>query len=372
MSPLEDKRASSGTFHTMAKALESIGAEVVWIPVKEKNLWYKLYLKAVKEACRFFPKLKPRLPKLQMWKCGIISRSMDKELVDSSDVLFVPMQSWSMFHLDTDRPIIYSSDGTYHLMIGYYWSDLPRRDIREFELMEQTALDKATALVYPSRWAADSAVKDYGQPQDKITIARYGPNFSMDEIAPHAFTFDGHLDILFVGVDWKRKGGQIAVDACKWLNDNGVDATLHIAGIKDLDRDVASLPFVDDKGFLNKNKPEEYAVLKSLYSNADCFLLPTLAECTGISFCEASAFGLPCFTHDTGGVSDYVFEGESGRLLPIGSTGEDFGRKIKECLENGDMERMALSAPVVSRERLSWDKWAAAMEEVIEQVSGVA
>ena len=356
----------------MARVLESTGAEVVWIPVMTTNLWYKLYNKAVKEIVRVFPLLCSRLLKRHyLWKCAIAARNMDMGLVESCDVLFAPMLSDSLYYLETEKPIIYLSDATFRLMVDYYWSDLPPRDIKERDMIEQTAIRKAE-LVYPSHWAMESAVKDYGKSPDKISFACFGPNIALEEITPHVFSNDGHLDLLFVGVDWKRKGGDIAVKACRWLNDNGVEATLHIVGIKSLGQGIASLPYVRDHGFLNKNNPEDYSCLKSLYMSSDCFLLPTLAECAGISFVEASAFGLPCFTHVTGGVPDYVLEGENGRLLPLGSTGDDFGRLIKGCLENGDMERMSRLAVEVARDRLSWDVWASKLVEVIERVSGIA
>ncbi|MBR1926519.1 MAG: glycosyltransferase family 4 protein, partial [Bacteroidales bacterium] len=356
-SDLRDKRSLSGTMYTMAKSLESTGANVVWIPVKSGSLAYKLYRKFVKEAVRMVPKLGSRLPRHYLWSSRIAARNLDAELVESCDVLFAPMQSVALFSLETGKPIVYFSDTTFRLMIDYYWSNLPERDIREGDRIEQRAVEKAAALVYPCRWAAESAVRDYGQPREKISLALFGPNLDVSGIVPHEFRFDGHLDLLFVGVDWRRKGGFIAVEACEWLNRNGVDSTLHVVGIKSLDPKIASLPFVEDHGFLDKNKPGDYSRIVSLYSSADCFILPTMAECTGVSFCEASAFGLPCFTHDTGGVSDYVIDGINGRLLPPGSSGEDFGGTIKACVEDGSMERMSLGATAVSRERLTWDKW---------------
>lgn len=42
------------------------------------------------------------------------------------------------------------------------------------------------------------------------------------------------LRILFSGVDWERKGGEIAVDTVMQLNAAGIRATLYVAGIKDL------------------------------------------------------------------------------------------------------------------------------------------
>ena len=363
--PLEDKRAYSGTMYSMAKALESTGARVVRIPVDSSSFLSKLYLKLVKEAGRLFPFLRGRLSKAPIWKCRIAARKMDSRLIEGCDVLFAPMLSGALFFLETGRPVIYLSDATFHLMNGYYWSDISPKDFKKRELIEKTAMDKASALVYPCRWAADSAVSDYGQPKEKITLAYFGPNLDVSKISSHVFRFDGHLDLLFVGVDWKRKGGDIAVEACKWLNDNGVEATLHVVGIKSLDPGIASLPYVEDHGFLDKNDPENYSKIVSLYDQVDCFLLPTLAECTGISFCEASAFGLPCFSHDTGGVSDYVIDGLNGRLLPIGSTGEDFGRVIKNSVENGEMEQFSKGARRVVAERLSWKLWSETVSEVI-------
>ncbi len=63
-----------------------------------------------------------------------------------------------------------------------------------------------------------------------------------------------------------------------------------------------------------------------------------------------------------------MIEGESGRLLPIGSTGEDFGRVIKKCVESGEMEQFSKGARRVVAERLSWKLWAETVAGVIEKL----
>lgn len=366
--PLEDKKFLSGTIYSMAEKLKSTGATVKWIPVRDSVFWLDAYQRLCNKVSKVMPGLGRFLPKHTLWKCRIIGKNYDRSLIESCDVIFNPIQSEAMFGLETQKPIVYFSDATFHAMVDYYWFNIPEKEKQERELIEKTAIQKATALVYPCQWAADSAIRDYGQSKSKIKIARFGPNFDIDSIKPHEFSFDGHLDILFVGVDWDRKGGRIAVDACRWLNENGIDTTLHIVGGQGMDSKIATLPFVDYKGFLNKNNPEDYAIMQSLYNNADCFLLPTRAECTGVSFSEASAYGLPCFAHLTGGVSDYVFEGENGRLLPLGSTGEDFGRLIKDCIASGEMKKMSQGAVKVAKDILSWDIWLKTMTEVLTSV----
>ena len=54
---------------------------------------------------------------------------------------------------------------------------------------------------------------------------------------------------------------------------------------------------------------------------------------------------------------NYVLDGKNGYLLPLSSKGEDFGKKIKECLESGELERMSKSCEEVYRTILNWDIW---------------
>lgn len=97
-------------------------------------------------------------------------------------------------------------------------------------------------------------------------------------------------------------------------------------------------------------------------------LLPTLAECSAIAFCESSANGLPVFSHLTGGVGNYIYNGRNGYLLPLGSTGADFGAQIKACLESGELERMSVTALDGYREKLNWNVWSQKVEVIIRKI----
>lgn len=364
----EDKRASSGTFHTMACALQNAGFTVRWIPIRDNNFLHRIYLRVRQLVYKCLPFLKIGLPAFPSWEAKIYAKSVNHELLDSCDVLFAPMQSLVISKLKTSIPIVYLSDATYHLMWDYYWFNLPKRVARAYEKLEKTALDKAKAIVYPSHWAISSAVSDYNQSPQKIHLAYFGPNLQNDRITPHPFSYKGSLDLLFVGVDWERKGGQVAVDACKWLNQNGVLARLHIVGIKSLNQDIATLPFIRDEGFLDKNDPGDYAKLVDLYSKSDCFILPTRAECAGICFIEAAAFGLPCFSYRTGGVEDYIADKITGKILAPEATGRDFGIAIQEALETRAMDAFSQEALALVQERLNWDNWSQAVSKIVNAV----
>lgn len=362
----ENKRASSGTFHTMARALQNAGFTIQWIPIKDNSLPHRLYQKVRKIASKCFPILRIGLPAFPSWEAEIYAKSINQALLNSCNVLFAPMQSLVVSKLKTNIPLVYLSDATYPLMWDYYWFNVPKGVARAYEKLEKLALDKASAIVYPSHWAMSSAISDYNQSPEKTHLVHFGPNLQNEEITSHAFSYNGSLDLLFVGVDWERKGGKIAVDTCKWLNLNGIPSRLHIVGIKSLNHEISSLPFVRDEGFLDKNIPEDYAKLIDLYSKSDCFILPTRAECAGICFIEASAFGLPCFSYRTGGVEDYIKDKKTGRLLPLGSSGEVFGATIKKALLSGEMESYAQTAPVLVKEQLNWQTWSQSVGAIID------
>lgn len=139
-------------------------------------------------------------------------------------------------------------------------------------------------------------------------------------------------------------------------------------GIRNLDKDIANLPYVKNYGFLNKNNPDDYEQLVSIIQQSHCLLLPTKAECSAIAFSESSANGIPVFTYNTGGVSNYIENGKNGYMLPIGSSGQEFGKKINVCLQSGELENMSKNAMNIYKEKLNWTVWGQKIEHIIESL----
>lgn len=154
------------------------------------------------------------------------SETIDMENLQQCDVIFAPFCSEALYSLKTDKPIIYLSDATFSIMVDYYFKGLSKYAINQGNQVEQKAMDKATEIIVSSQWAANSVINDYHQDPSKVHVIEFGANIDDKDIIEKKFVYEGHLHLLFLGVDWKRKGGQIAVDACKWLNENGVHATL--------------------------------------------------------------------------------------------------------------------------------------------------
>lgn len=361
-----DRKASSGTTFKIAEALRnSLDAEITWIRIRH-NLLYRIF--------DIFLKI---INRMDVWKRSDFSHSitgaylesfsLNKKAINKCDLLFAPFSSSALYFLKTNKPIIYLSDATFNIMVDYYFKKLSTIAIRSGNQIEQRAMNRASQIILSSDWAYQSAIKDYHQPKEKVHIIEFGANIDKRDIIKCEFHYNNHLNILFLGVDWERKGGAIAVEACQWLNAQGIKSTLHIVGIRKLDENIKKLPCINYVGFLNKNDPEQYLKLTRIIKESHCLLLPTLAECSAIAFCEASANGLPIFSHITGGTRNYITDGENGYLLPIGASGIDFGRKISECLFSGELERMSLHATKIYSEKLNWETWAQKTKTVIEQ-----
>lgn len=364
----QDRKAYSGTPSKMCDSLEKRGYEVKWIPVKITFL-YRVF----SYVNKIWASYRKRQLNFTRSIIGAImqSKTIDTQLFNDCDVLFAPFASQVLYCIKTTKPIIYLSDATFNAMVGYYFKNLSKSSIKQGNKIEQQAEDMASVIIVSSDWAAKSVISDYHQPKGKVHVIEFGANIDDKDIIPHAFEYGGHLNLLFLGVDWQRKGGDIAVEACRYLNANGISSTLHIVGIRDLDEHIKQLPYVNYIGYLDKNVPERYAKLVNTIKSCHCLLLPTKAECAGIAFCESSANGLPVFSHDTGGVRNYVEDGRNGYLLPLGSTGIDFGEKIKKCLESGELARMSETAKDVYKEKLNWKVWARKIDAIIKTIATV-
>jgi len=78
--------------------------------------------------------------------------------------------------------------------------------------------------------------------------------------------------------------------------------------------------------------------LARCYREAECFVLPSLAESCSMSLLEAMASGLPIVAARTGGIPEIVEDGVNGRLFERGDVG-DLAAALTKMLESDDCRR---------------------------------
>ena len=365
----KDRVIWSGSIHFMYKALGEYAGDIEHVGAP-----LPLYIRLMWHWINFFRYLfGQRLGIMQSIPLSLVlGRYYRKKIREGNyDVLFSPISTLELGYLDTPVPICYLSDTTFAALENYYFKPHQMSALGRWQAhhLQLRTIQKASALLYTSDWAARSAIRDYGADPRKIHILPFGANLVTvpdRELIPDG-NADGVCHLLFVSADWNRKGGPIAYDTMRILREMGIDADLTVVGCTP--SPSLEHPHLHIVPFLNKNIPADQQRFAQHYLDADLFLLPTRAECSGIVFCEASAYGLPSITTDTGGVSTPVKEGVNGFLHPLEATGEAYAATIAGIWSDPIRYRQLKRS---SRERfesaLNWKVWAESVREVMLEV----
>ena len=149
-----------------------------------------------------------------------------------------------------------------------------------------------------------SLVTQYHIPQEKVLTV-----FAGSALKEHFVENNekyASKNILFVGVDWERKGGPILVKAFEKVLEKHSDASLTIIGCSPANVSVANC------NILGKLPQVELA---RYYNNAAVFCLPTLREPFGIVFIEAMLYKLPVVANNIGSIPDMVTNDFNGYLI---------------------------------------------------------
>jgi glycosyltransferase involved in cell wall biosynthesis len=297
------------------------------------------------------------------------ARQIQQKISRNHQLIFSTASSRELACLETAIPIIHLSDATFELVYNYYegFSNLSSFSFKQAEESELKAIGMSALRIYSSDWASASAISHYHADPSTTFVVPFGANIdSIPEINLESKQLKKIFNLLFLGVNWKRKGGDIVYATFLELKRRGIECHLTICGctppfeIKD--------PAVTIIPFLNKNNKEDLQVFAKLLNESHLLFLPTRADCTPIVFCEAAAYGLPVITTDTGGVSSIVINEETGYCLPFDAGANEYASVI-EALAN-DREKYT-SMAWNSRERflqyLNWDSWGRQIKKIIDK-----
>ncbi len=244
---------------------------------------------------------------------------------------------------------------------------------RRFARLEAEAAQRCTGLIFSSQWACDEAARLYGAPRQKMHSIPLGASWTPDVSTERLLEIiaarpDDKLDLLFVGKDWERKGGPLAIDIARELQLRGVgNVRLHIVGCRPpLPADCSE--FIECHGFLDAKVPEQASLLKKLFYESHFLLVPTRAECFGLVFAEAQAFGLPPISRAVQALPSIIEDGKTGILQPDGAAATDYVVRILEITrDRGRYRAMASAARARFSAELSWDSFARRVIETIEE-----
>lgn len=266
------------------------------------------------------------------------------------DALFFHTQVTALFAQRLMRriPTIVSMDATpiNFDSIGYPYNHVPSK-YKQFEALKN-ALNRRTFrgarhLITWHEWGKQSLQADYGMPASKIHVISPGIDLDRWNFArqPHG----GPVRLLFVGGDFRRKGGEILLAA--YARDLMDRCTLDIVTKEDVD--IRGLRGVT----VHQGFAPNAASLLELYAAADLFVFPTFADTLPLVVMEAMASGLPVVTTTVGAVREEIDDGVSGLLVPPADV-DALSRAVGRLVDDPQLrQRMGAEARRVACERFN-------------------
>lgn len=362
----ENRRVWSGTHFSLLSAIRNEGHEVVNLsPIILPRSYHRL-LTVYNKVHRIFSK-KLIFEEFTLFLAFFANIYFKKAVRDKElDLVFSPAASASVALLKTNLPVVFFNDSTVDQLINYYHDKDTFSKFSRWEssLVQQLALQKASKIILPSDWATQFALDFYKVPTRKVKNARLGANMKVRENYSIK-DFTGEIVFLFVGVVWERKGGDLVLDALEYLQKKGYRVKMVVAGGKPL----RESPIIEYVGFLDKNNPDDEALLSRYYWNAHFLFVPSRAECYGIVYSEASAHGLITLATDTGGISSIIKNGENGFLLPLQATFLEYANLIEELLEDpAALQTISLNCRKVYDDRLHWKHFGKIFTECCNEI----
>jgi glycosyltransferase involved in cell wall biosynthesis len=263
--------------------------------------------------------------------------------VDSAKVAFI-FQTQSMFDASHPGiPFFIYTDHTREAHKRQPGGGSPAPASIKWRGLEAALYTKAATVFTLSRFCAESVVLDYGVPEERVLTVSTGINMDLPILEESASTPEPV--ILFVGGEWRIKGGEELASAFKLVRQKIPSAELWVIGAQ---------PPVIQEGMRVFGRVR-LVELDRLFRKAAVVCVPSRVERASMLALDAAAYGLPVITTPFGAGAERVRVGETGLLVDPRHT-EEFAAAIVALLQDQDRARVMGSAgrTMVEKE-FTWD-----------------
>lgn len=345
----------SGVNKHIFSELKKRGWELIFVdvPFPKKYLFQALVFSFTPNVFQWKERAKIKLSQIHKSYPAFINRTkfcqkIIKKLEGKFDVIF---QISGMFApiLDyqyLEYPFVTFNDYTMALCKKYPDWASHQSQLQDWLAIERKLYENAKFIFTCSENTRNSFINDYGIKAKKIISVRYG--VALEDIIDMPKTYDGKT-ILFVGKDFKRKGGYVLLEAFKKVREEIDDAKLIIVGT-DRNASVVKQPGVDMLGYLH-----DINDLHDLYKQASLFVMPSFCEPFGLVFLEAMKYKLPCIGSTVDAMSEIIEDGGTGFLVPPGDVNLLADRIIKLLNDANLSAEMGNRGFNILKQKFRWD-----------------
>ena len=237
------------------------------------------------------------------------------------------------------------------------------RDQRIFRskrtLQDEADLYKAAdAIATTGSHVHRTLIEQYGCDSSRVTTIHIGANIEIVPVSTEVNRYSAK-HVLFVGVEWERKGGPALVEGFLRAAKNYPEARLTIVGCSP----AVSDPRITVVGMIPREEVPPY------YKAASVFCMPSLVEPLGIAAVEASLFCLPVVATRLGGFYETVTDNETGVLVPPNDPAA-IAKALERFFEAPDLaRRMGLAGFERNRTRFSWNEVGKHLRSIAETIA---
>ena len=266
----------------------------------------------------------------------------------------VVVQVYGLFRT-LGAPYVMYVDNTHEISVQEWpeWNPLQGRDLECWYALERDAYQGALHVFVTSEPIARSVTGFYGVPADRVSVVGAGAN--VDVLPPLPDRAAREPVILFVGREYRRKGGDVLIEAFRRVRSAFPAARLQVVGTTAAPREpgVEVLGSVSDRGQLAR-----------LYARASVFCLPSRFDPYPGVLAEAMSHSLPCVSTRTCGIPEIVVEGETGLLVPRDDADALAAALLRLLEDPAYRDRLGEGGRRRVERHLTWDV-------VVERMSGV-
>lgn len=267
------------------------------------------------------------------------------------DAVLMTQTLFSFSQNKPDIPSFIFTDNTNRLT-----KETPFKD--EFKLHFQTSprwqrLEKETYLKADKVFVMGPHVRTslidfYGLDPKKVVAVGGGSNITTKLNKNPEFREKSYKDrvLLFVGRDFKRKGGGDLLQAFEIVKKKFKDAKLTIVGC----RPKVKIDGVEVVGELNPDQLEKY------YEKAQVFVMPSLFEPWGNVWIEAMTYQLSCIGTNVGSIPYIVEDGKTGFIVQPKNP-KEIAERLIYLFENPHiMEQFGRGGFLRAIKNFTWEK----------------
>lgn len=217
-----------------------------------------------------------------------------------------------------------------------------------------------------SEYLRASFIEDFGVAEARVSTIGCGVN--LREIPDIVGKDYERKEILFIGVDFYRKGGGDVLKAFRIVRQKYPSALLHLVGPRTLRIERQESDGVVFHGYLSKAVPEEKRKLFEIFHSSSVFVMPSHYEPFGIAPLEAMAHDIPCLLTNAWAFPEMVTPGENGDLVECGQVVE-LGEKMVEML--GSPDKLCSMGKAGRRKVLGRYTWPAVVRRLRDELASM-